>query len=200
MKKINVVYLLAILALPAVATATATATTAGANPPTASYKFAEKSGELKALAIGNPSFLKINVKGEGPVGTLSVSGHDQAPSGTLRLNLRALETGISLRDKHLKNKYLQVEKYPEAELSLNNLTYREASNEELPFKGKLKVKDVAKEVSGTYRFVKSSGDKYQLTAKFSFSLKEYPIGVPSFSGIEVADKVEVEITSQVERL
>lgn len=159
-------------------------------------EFHENKGRMSALAIGMPSFLKVNVSGTGPYGELIV-GEDKLVSGTLKLNFSKLDTGIGLRDSHLKNKYLEVAKFKESTLTLSALRFTETFGKDLQFTGELKIKDTIKKVSGSYQLAKVEDGGYRLTAKFAFKMSEFPIGIPSYSGITMADEVKVEVESQV---
>src|SRR4051812_9417558 len=73
-------------------------------------------GSTEFLAVGKPSFLKILGKGKGPEGTLKVV--DGQASGAFTVHLSDLTTNNDMRDHHMKEKYLEVSKYPSAEFHL----------------------------------------------------------------------------------
>jgi polyisoprenoid-binding protein YceI len=62
----------------------------------------------------------------------------------LKVPLETLKTGISLRDEHMRDKYLETTKFPYATLTLGRGQNGKGS-------GKLKIRDIEKEVSGEYR-------------------------------------------------
>src|SRR5918992_896095 len=68
-----------------------------------------KSGEVSVicpLTVGGSFEAKTDiVKGE-----VTVAGPSQPLSGALQVDLQSLETGIGLRDRHMKNNYLEIEK------------------------------------------------------------------------------------------
>jgi polyisoprenoid-binding protein YceI len=151
-----------------------------------------KSTELKFLAVGKPGFLKI--KGESktqPVkGRIEVS--DSTVSGELQLNLEGLETGISLRDEHLKYKYLEVKKFPIATLKLVNQPL--SKDAETKFKGVLSLHGVDKEIQGTYKIDSSSS---RLQAQFTFLVTDFAIDIPSYMGVTVSEKVDVDFAATI---
>src|SRR5438309_1643612 len=73
-----------------------------------SFKFSKARGSTGFLAIGNPSAIRIDGKSEGPEGELAVQEKDGnfLVSGQLKVSMKNCETGIALRDRHMKEKYL----------------------------------------------------------------------------------------------
>ncbi|MCZ2244207.1 YceI family protein, partial [Neisseria meningitidis] len=60
--------------------------------------------------VGNPGFLTIEGKGGKVKSTMEVK--DRKTSGTFEVELKDFDTGLSLRNSHMKDKYLEVSKYP----------------------------------------------------------------------------------------
>ncbi|WP_295904370.1 YceI family protein [uncultured Bdellovibrio sp.] len=171
-----------------------------------SFKMTKESGTTNFLAIGNPSAIRIDGKGEGPEGTLVAQekGENWIVSGDLRVNLKNTDTGIALRDRHMKEKYLEVGKFENAVLTVNDLTVpkntmTKETDTKLPFAGTLDLHGIKKPVQGEF-VVKSSKEGVKMTANFQLKLSDFGIVIPSFAGITVADQVEVNTTSTVERL
>lgn len=133
-------------------------------------------GTVRFAAKGNPGFLRID--GEGGKVQGSVTEDAGNTTGELTVELKDFKTGISLRDEHMRDKYLEVAKFPLATLKLKSVTGE-------TWTGDLTLKGVTKPVSG-----KVSADKI---ATFKVNLEEYPIGVPSYLGVTVAKEVEVVV-------
>ena len=157
------------------------------------------SGEIGFHAIGSPSALKINGKsksdGEITKGTIEIKNTEA--TGAVTFSLDKLETGIKLRDKHMKNKYLQVSQFPSATLNITQLKLPESfyKNDEvtlddLPMTGLFKVHGVEKQIKGAVSLVRK-GKSIKLKAQFPISLSEHNIDIPSFMGITVAKEVTV---------
>ena len=162
------------------------------------------AGSVEFVATGWPSALKIHGKGTGPGGTLTVTDH--SVSGSLAVDLASLETGISLRDRHLKEEYLQVERYPQARLTLSRLdvtlvpdgaTFGAVA---VPFEGTLLLHGVEKPVSGLAK-VSRRDSQIAVSAQFSINLGDFGVAVPKYMGITVAEKVDVKaaFSAAVER-
>lgn len=151
------------------------------------------SSEATFEAVGKPSLLKIKGKGAVVGGNLEMDGNK--PKGRFEVDLNAFNTGINLRDRHMKEKYLETAKYPKAVVEIDSLDLpagwapgKDAEN--VKFKGKLTLKDVTKPIEG---LAKISGASMATEAKFTINLQEFPVGVPSYMGVTVADAVEVQV-------
>lgn len=170
------------------------------------FKLTKDRGTTSFLAIGNPSAIRIDGKGEGPEGELisKEAGENLALSGELRVNLKAYDTGIALRDRHMKEKYLEVEKYEKAILTVGDLTVPKSAfvkegESKWPFTGVLELHGVKKSVQGEFT-LKNSKEGLSLNAGFPLKLSDFGITVPSFAGITVADQVEVNAALRPEKI
>lgn len=117
----------------------------------------------------------------------SLEGSAIQENGTLKvvqavLNLDTLQSGVALRDDHMKKKYFEIEKFPSAKI-----TNVEASNGS--FKGLLEIHGVSKEVSGSYE-VKEG----QVLAKFTTRMSDFSIPKALYMGVGAKDEVAVEVS------
>lgn len=62
------------------------------------------------VAKGRPALIAIKGTGDGATGSLNEM--NGTITGEIQFQLKSLKTGIDLRDSHLKDKYLEVEKFP----------------------------------------------------------------------------------------
>jgi polyisoprenoid-binding protein YceI len=151
-------------------------------------------GGVEFQAIGRPSMLKIVGKGPAPAGSFKLEG--EKVSGAFTVDLEKIETGIALRDRHMKEKYLETAKYPKAELKLTTLKLPKpldgsnVSYQAVPFEGTFKVHGVEKPVAGTAD-VAVEGQKLSGTASFAIKISDYKIDIPKFAGITMAEDVKV---------
>ncbi len=147
-------------------------------------------------AIGRPSALKVIGKGTGLEGALALKGN--VITGDLVFDLNGLGTGISMRDEHMKKKYLETEKFPKAKLTILELRLPESAAKgdfvatSVPFSGKLSLHGVEKQVEGKAN-VTRKGSSGTAEATFATKITEYGIAVPSFSGITIADDVDIKV-------
>lgn len=96
------------------------------------------------------------------------------------LPLATLTTGMGLRDNHMKDKYLEVKKFPNAEVI-------QAQGTNGKGKATIKIRGIAKEVEGTYRVI---GDKL-VEARFPIKLSEFNITGIRYLGAGVKDEAQV---------
>jgi polyisoprenoid-binding protein YceI len=162
------------------------------------------AGSVEFLATGRPSMLKIHGKGPGPTGHLSVNGRDL--SGKIEFELKELNTGIETRDKHMKEKYLEVEKYPVTTLdiqsmklpiTMSELATAAPSTFEIPFTGELELHGAKHPVSGKIKLENQKGKPLQVEASFPIKITDYKIEIPSYAGIKIAEDVVVTVNTKV---
>ena len=120
-------------------------------------------------------------------------------NGSITFELDSLETGIALRDRHMRENYLHTSRYPRAELKLSGLDVSKLPESgdfapvTIPFQGTLSLHGVERPVSGSARLGRS-GERVNVTAEFPLQLGDFGIEVPSYLGITVAEKVQVKTT------
>ena len=132
-------------------------------------------------------------------GSLTASAaHSPAFDGSLAVDLRTLDTGIGLRNDHLREKYLEVDKgagYDKAVLSDIDL---KGLNPDAPegkgsFTGSLTLHGVTKTVTGPVE-IKKTGSGLRVKASFPVNLSDYNIPEPRYLGVGVKNTVQVEVT------
>ncbi len=152
-------------------------------------------GKVEFHAVGKPKMLQIHGKGTKPTGQMTVEAGKV--SGQAIFDLNSLDTGIELRNKHMKEKYLEVAKHPKAtfeitEIKLPNPMPAGDFNQDAPFKGKLTVHGVTQDVAGVAK-LKKEGSQLTGNVEFATTVKSFNIELPSFAGITMADEVNVSV-------
>lgn len=146
-----------------------------------------KDCKMSFATIGKP--VLIQIKGgstKNCTGTASLK-NNIPQSADIKLSLEHIDTGIELRNKHLKENYLNTEKYKFAQFKLNK-----AKTDSKKFTGTMDFQGVKKTITGTYEI----NDK-KVTAEFFLGFPEFNIKPPSFMGVTVTDKVRIEIVLTV---
>lgn len=159
----------------------------------AAKELAITKGDTEFLAVGKPSAIKIAGKSSVAQGNLK---YDQGKlSGTVEVVLDSFDTGISMRNKHMKEKYLEVDKFPKAILAIDPLAVGEAGGalhaKQVPFTGTLTLHGKTQPVKGDADLTQN-GDSVAIDARFQLKIGEYDIAVPSYAGITVTDEVSVK--------
>ena len=162
--------------------------------------FSATSGSTEFRATGHPSSLHVVGKGVGPIGEIQVG--KTTSDGVLSFDLTTLDTGIETRDEHMKAKYLEVEKYPKAQLTISKMAISQdqitkpSAITDAPFQGTLLLHGTSKPVTGTVSIQGDGQGTLNLDSKFSLKLSDFGIAVPVFAGITVADQVQIQIISK----
>src|SRR5436309_2969508 len=120
-------------------------------------------------------------------GNLSPTGGGSV-KGAVAIDLMKIETGISLRDRHLRNNYLEVQKGADfAVAKVENLKV-----EKLPgkttFHGTLWLHGQQREINGTAD-VQQDGKSYRVEASFPIQISSFQIPKPTYLGVGVSDEI-----------
>ena len=109
-------------------------------------------------------------------------------SGKIKVDLKTFNTGMNLRDKHMRDKLFEVAKFPFAIVQIKALPIKEKN-----FKGLLTFHGIEKPVTGTQEIDASS---YKI--KLSINLTDYGITPPSFAGMEIDNLVQIEVIGHLQ--
>lgn len=103
------------------------------------------------------------------------------------VNLKNLKTGLALRDKHAREKYLEVDKYPE-------IILLKAIGKAGKGRGRVKYRGVEKDIAGTYA-VKGN----VLQAQFPLNLSDFNIKGVKYMGVGVENEVKINVEIPVKK-
>jgi polyisoprenoid-binding protein YceI len=145
------------------------------------------------FVASGPAGMKI----EGGTSDLDLS--DQGETIVITVPLANLSTGIGLRDRHMKEKYLEVPKYPAATLSVARSALK------LPAAGDKVEMDVPSTVNlhGQARAVtvhyeaKRDGASVVSRGTFRINMNDFGITVPVYLGVTVKPDVDVSANFRV---
>jgi polyisoprenoid-binding protein YceI len=118
-------------------------------------------------------------------------------SGALAVDLRTLETGIGLRDSHMREEYLQVGNGNGFETAvLSDIRLGDVDPETFvgrtSFTGSFRLHGTTRPVAGKVE-VHRSGSTVSLEASFPVNLPDFGIPKPRYLGVGVKDRVEVHV-------
>ena len=162
------------------------------------------------VLISVPAFAKIAPKGDAIVafnatgpGGLSIDGKttemsigDDGKRLVFTVPLKGLGTGIPLRDEHMRNKYLEIDKYPNATLEVPRaaITFPAiGKRSDGDAKGTFTCHGKSKEVTVHYKSHREKDNAVGGEGKFKINLKDYDIAVPSYLGVTVRPDVDVVV-------
>jgi polyisoprenoid-binding protein YceI len=169
----------------------------------AKFEMKKNTGTIKFYAVGNPSAIHIDGVGTGPEGKLEVVADDKSSkiAGQFVFDLNSLNSGIEMRDSHMKEKYLEVEKYPLAKFTIETINLdgnilKNFNKSNLSFSGVLNLHGKDKPISGVTEFKTIAKDDLRVIAKFKVKASDFNIDIPSFAGIVVTDEIDIEVEAQ----
>lgn len=145
----------------------------------------------KVEFLGDSIMGIVSIPGEGGKIKGQITEKDGMISGDFIVDLTKFKTGMSLRDKHMHENYLETKKYPEAKLTLKPVKLAK----EMKFDGMLTIKGQTKPVKG-----KATFEENLLKSEFKVSLKNYPkIGAPSYGDVAMDDEVIIKVEFEVKK-
>jgi polyisoprenoid-binding protein YceI len=132
-------------------------------------------------------------------GTLALEGAKPARLvGEVSMDLTAIDTGIALRNQHLKENYLEVSKgegFNKAVLS--DIQLADATGETFDgtsaFTGTMLLHGVKKPVAGTVE-IRSEGTSRRVRAEFPLVLTDFAVSPPMYMGVGVGSKLLVKVS------
>ena len=147
------------------------------------------SGGSVSFTATGPGGLKF----EGKTSAIKIS--ERGEKVRVSVPLAGLVTGIELRDKHMKEKYLDVGSFPEASVEVPRTSLK------IPAPGA----SSSGEADGTFTLhgqtrpakikysAKRDGDTLDVSASTRINMKEFGVEVPSYLGVTVKPEVDVNV-------
>ena len=126
---------------------------------------------------------------------------DDGTTLKITVPLAGLHTGISLRDRHMREKYLQVDRYPDAVLEVPWSGVKlpgDGQTSEGSAPGKMSLHGKTHDVQVRYRIART-GSRYQVTGNVPLNIKDYEIDVPSYFGVTVQPDIDASASFTAER-
>jgi polyisoprenoid-binding protein YceI len=166
--------------------------TGAAAPAGAADAYKVSGGEVTVMC-------PLTVGGSFEAKTKNLSG-DVAPAdgqgavrGALKVELQTLETGISIRDRHMKNNYLEVEKGPAfATATIEDIRIEKMEGKTV-FSGMLSLHGQKKKVTGAAELQQKDG-KIRVQAQFPVKVSEFEIPAPTYLGVGVRDEIQIKVS------
>jgi polyisoprenoid-binding protein YceI len=145
--------------------------------------------EVTFLAHGS-----LGMRVEGKTGDLSAV---EAPEGLeFQVQLATLHTGIDLRDRHMREEYLQVQQYPTARLRIPRSSVPKPGPSDGTVKGELTLHGRTHPVDVLYHLKAASG--YDVAASMQVDMRDFGIPEPKYMGVSVKPQVEISVDFHVD--
>lgn len=151
--------------------------------------FTRNGDATVSFAATGPAGMAIN----GTTSELSVV--EAAGDVAVTVPLAHLTTGISLRDEHMRTKYLEVPTYPQAVLHVARAAL--ALPKEAPaassFVGALTLHGVTRNVTVSCTARRLTDGLYAVAATTALDMRDFNIAVPSYLGVAVKPNVTLDV-------
>ncbi len=160
-------------------------------PLAAEAKLSKTADATSAVfhAVG-PGGLKIDGR------TADVSVADDGTSVSVSVQLAGIDTGLSLRNKHMREKYLQTDKFPVAKLTVARSALKfpaDGAKIQGSASGTLLLHGQTKPATFNYT-VANAGGVYRVSGTIPVNMTQFGIEEPSFLGASVKPDVNVDVS------
>jgi polyisoprenoid-binding protein YceI len=144
----------------------------------------------------------VQFNAKGPAGmnivgtTYDLELKDDGRTVTITVPLKDLKTGIDLRDRHLHEKYLEVDRFPKAVLKVDRAALKApSSGSEISAEvtGSLTLHGKTNKTQVKYKATRV-GELYTATGYLHINITDYNIAIPSFLGVTVKPEVDISVS------
>ena len=116
------------------------------------------------------------------------------------VQLNTLKTGISLRDRHMRENYLHTDKYPIASFKGKIIEANKNGNVwDVKVNGEMNIHGVKKSISIKGE-LKNTKKGYKISTTFFVALKDYNIEIPSLMFAKINENIKLELKFEVEEV
>ena len=166
-------------------------------------------GKNYAMFTSEATLETIHGRTTGVTGSIAADPANVADSKVdVAIDLASLDTGINMRNEHMRNRFLQIEKFPTATFKSVSITgpktVAPSAPTEVSVTGDLTIHGVTKRVTAPARIVlipeseltKSSrgpGDWIHATTEFAIKLSDFGIDVPQTLGMKLSNDVRLKL-------
>ena len=126
------------------------------------------------------------------------SGKPLPLEGVIEVDLATIDTGIALRNRHMRENYLEIHKgdgFDKARLTGLRLTDADGAGfvGRTGFTGTLLVHGVSRPIAGTAE-IRQEGTGVRVVADFPLSLSDFGIPPPEYLGVGVANRILLKVS------
>lgn len=177
----------------------------GAHAQSKTFKVGGMDARQLATIENDTDFETFTGRTHKVAGSLTFDPSKKTGGGTLTVDLNTVETGIALRDEHMRSPgWLDTAKFPEAKLVTTKV--KSVGKDEFEVTGLLTLHGVTKEVKtkAKVRYMAASsltaskgfkGDVLHVAAKLPIKLSDYGIMVPDMAKGKVSNEVTLTISA-----
>lgn len=104
---------------------------------------------------------------------------------TLIVKADSFATGMDMRDSHMKEKYLEAEKFPEIRLEVPKQPLAAAVGKTVPIKGEFVIKGIRRPVTLQVKLEKLDAGSLVASCEFPLDITAYGIPQPKFAVVKM---------------
>lgn len=117
------------------------------------------------------------------------------------VDLTTLDTGIDLRNRHMRNNYLETDRYRFTyfEGAIRNIKEIENNSYEVEVEGGLFIHGVTKQIKTT-GFLKDADDGLIVQTEFDVSLPDFNVDIPQLMFMKINEVIKLELEFHLKRV
>jgi polyisoprenoid-binding protein YceI len=118
-----------------------------------------------------------------------------ATTGTVTVDLRSLDTGIELRNRHMRDNHLHTDSFPNAVFVIDSIRSRTATAEgaEVMAHGTMTIHGTSRPISAAGTVQSVSGAGMRIQTEFPLVITAYGIPRPEFLFLKLAEEVKIVV-------
>ena len=118
------------------------------------------------------------------------------------VDLNTVDTGIGLRNRHMRENYLHTDKFPKTHFTAKLVKVEKVSENEynVEAEGRFFVHGVEKAKKITAKLMKIDEEKYKISASFIVALSDYNIEVPSIMFYKIDENMDLQVDFHLKKV
>lgn len=139
----------------------------------------------------------FNGKAKSIAGEFDINPTDlHSTKGNVTVDLRSLDTGIDLRNKHMRENHLHTDSFPNAVFELDSVAGEGASvgvPASITLHGKMTIHGTTKGISTPATITGLGSNEIRVQAEFPLKITEYGVPRPEFLFLKLAEEVRIVV-------
>ncbi|MGD9488356.1 MAG: YceI family protein [Calditrichaceae bacterium] len=112
------------------------------------------------------------------------------------VDLKSIDTGIGLRNRHMRENYLHTDKYPITHYKgmITRAEKTDGENFNVVTEGTIFIHGVERKLTASGEIVNTGENGYQIITKFEVKLPDFNIEVPQLMFMKINEVIKLELT------
>jgi polyisoprenoid-binding protein YceI len=130
-------------------------------------------------------------------GYLYWEGQDMTENSTMyfEVDLNSIDTGIGLRNRHMRENYLHTDQYPYTKYTgkISESTSINGNSWQVKTEGRIFIHGVEKPLSVTAEISLTADHLYHVVTEFEVSLSDFDIEIPSIMFLKIDENMKLKL-------